>query len=198
METGTVDEFAEVRQVLAEARGVLASQRRARLAVRSGRAENPSEPRGRRTMRRTGAGGVRRVTREGRGALAYRITTEGGELLAEFLPGDSPKGDMGALHRAARRAHALQQEGRTVLLRGPEGFLTRRYAPEYLESRAARRWPYRVPCSVPGCPNWRHPVSPGGSSCREHFEERYAGSETATRRVEEMNAARLRRRTPKG
>jgi hypothetical protein len=121
----------------------------------------------------------------------YRVTTEAGEELRTFSPADYPKGDMGALHVAARFAASQQREGNTALLRGPEGFRTRRYAPEYLEGTA--RWTYRVPCFVEGCPNWIHPVSSARretATCWEHFA---AAPETAAR-AERMNEARRKRK----
>jgi hypothetical protein len=126
-----------------------------------------------------------------RAAGVYRVTTEAGEELRTFNPADYPKGDMGALHRAARFAASLQREGNTVLLRGAEGFRTRRYAPEYLEGTA--RWTYRVQCSAPACGNWVHPSNTRKAQvCREHF----AQDPRLVERAGKMREAQRRKRKP--
>jgi hypothetical protein len=127
----------------------------------------------------------------------FKITDDSGEVIVDeavgaalvFNPPDYTKGENGALYAAARRAATLQREGRTVRLYGPEGFQTRRYAPEYLP-KGHRNRPYRVPCSVTGCPNWVHPVNTRETPmCREHFA---AAPETAAR-VTRLNEARRRK-----
>src|SRR5689334_12888806 len=88
--------------------------------------------------------------------VAYQVKDEAtGELLAEFRGEESPAGETGALHRAARFAtRQAKDDGRAVLLSGGEGFHERRYAAEYT---AGAYRPYRVRCSVEECPNWVHP-----------------------------------------
>ena len=123
--------------------------------------------------------------------MDYRISKETGEELRVFRAEEFQKGASGAQIAAARAAvRLMQDEGLTVLLSGPEGFTTRRYSPEYHDDK----WrPYRVRCSVEGCPHWVHPVNPRQApTCREHFAK---APETAAR-VKRMNAARLGHKTP--
>jgi hypothetical protein len=113
--------------------------------------------------------GRRRVSRGRSPRVAYRVTLEEtGELLEAFNAPDYEKGETGALYAAARFATAQARGKRAVHLEGPEGFATRRYAPEYLGPGVKR--PYRVPCSEASCPNWVHPVNPRQRPlCREHY-----------------------------
>jgi hypothetical protein len=101
--------------------------------------------------------------------VAYRVTDEtSGELLQEFSGEAFAKGENGALYAAARFAtRQAKDEGRAVFLAGGEGFHERRYAPEYT---AGAYRPYRVRCSVRGCPKWVHPSTPTEAPrCREHY-----------------------------
>lgn len=119
----------------------------------------------------------------------FRILDEGtGEELASFREGDFKAGPNGALYAAARFATRRAKEaGQAVLLEGPD--LRRRYAPEYASKHGNR--PYRVPCAVPGCPNWVHPVNPKQQpTCREH----YAGSPDLVDQAARMREARAARR----
>jgi len=120
----------------------------------------------------------------------YRVVLEEtGEPLQEFREADFAKGQAGAQMAAARVA-VREGKLRPVLLEGPEGFATRRYAPEWKDDK----WrPYRVRCSTEGCARWVHPVSSnqarGGTLCREHFR---ASPETRER-LARLNEERHRK-----